>query len=270
LTQYFLAADRANTKVSYLYTPFHPSFLRLLKQIIDDVHRHKKWVGLCGEMGGNALAVPLFFAYGIDEISLAPSLIPAVKEVAHRCRIPECEALLASLLQMESPESVENALKEFTSSQRGGALITDGLVHLSSEARSKEEAIRELVDLLHLEGRIDDPDLVEEAVWAREETYPTGMGFGVAIPHCKSPHITVNSIAVLKLDTPVFWKMPDQDPVHFLILIAISAAAKGDQHLKIIASLARKLVHEEFRQQLADAASASAVVRLLEQHIRPS
>jgi multiphosphoryl transfer protein len=270
LTQYFLAADRANTKVSYLYTPFHPSFLRLLKQIIDEVHRHKKWVGLCGEMGGNALAVPLFFAYGIDEISLAPSLIPAVKEVVHRCLIPACETLLASVLQMESPESVEHALKEFASSGREDALITDDLVHLSSEAVSKEEAIRELVDLLQMAGRLDDSDLVEEAVWAREETYPTGMGFGVAIPHCKSPHVTVNSIAVLKLNAPVDWKMSDQDPVHFLILIAISAAAKGDQHLKIIAGLARKLMHEEFRQQLTDAASAGAIVRLLEQHIRLS
>jgi phosphoenolpyruvate-protein phosphotransferase len=270
LTQYFLAADRANTKVSYLYTPFHPSFLRLLKQIIDEVHRHKKWVGICGEMGGNALAVPLFFAYGIDEISLAPSLIPAVKEVAHRCKVPECEALLASVLEMENPESVENALKEFASSGRGEALVTDELVHLSSEAASKEEAIRELVDLLQVAGRLDDPDLVEEALWAREETYPTGMGFGVAIPHCKSPHVTVNSIAVLKLNSPIDWKMSDQDPVNFLILIAISAAAKGDQHLKIIAGLARKLMHEEFRQQLTGAASASAIVRLLEQHIRPS
>jgi phosphoenolpyruvate-protein phosphotransferase len=269
LTQYFLAADRANTKVSYLYTPFHPSFLRLLKQIIDEVHRHKKWIGLCGEMGANALAVPLFFAYGIDEISLAPSLIPAVKEVAHRCRIPECEALLASVLQMESPDRVEEALKEFASSGRGDALIADGLVHLSSSATSKEEAIRELVDLLHIEGRVDDPDLVEDAVWAREETYPTGMGFGVAIPHCKSPHVTVNSIAVLKLNAPVDWKMSDQDPVHFLIFIAISAAVKGDQHLRIIASLARKLMHEEFRQQLTEATSASAIVRLLEHHLRP-
>jgi len=267
LTQYFLAADRANTKVSHLYTPFHPSFLRLLKQIIDEVHRHKKWVGLCGEMGGNPLAVPLFLGFGIDEISLAPSLIPAVKEALHRCAVPECEALVASVVQMESPESVEGALKEYASSQRGGALITGGLVHLCSASTSKEEAIRELVDLLHGEGRVDDPDLVEDAVWAREETYPTGMGFGVAIPHCKSPHVTVNSIAVLKLDAPVAWKMPDQDPVHFLILIAISSAAKGDQHLKIIAGLARKLMHEEFRQQLMDATSSQTIVRLFEQHL---
>ncbi len=260
LTQYFLAADRANTRVSYLYSPFHPSFLRMLKQIIDEVHRHGRWVGLCGEMGGNALALPLFFGYGIDEISLAPSLIPAVKEAARRCRIPECEALLASVLQMESPESVEDALKECASVQRGDALITEELVRLSSHAASKEEAIRELVDLLHTEGRVDDPDAVEDAVWAREKTYPTGMGFGVAIPHCRSPHVTVNSIAVLKLAAALAWNLPDQEPVHFLILIAVSAAAGGDEHLRIIASLARKLMHEEFRRQLTDAPDAGEIV----------
>ena len=267
LTQYFLAVDRANTRVSSLYTPFHPSFLRLLKQIIDEVRRHGKWIGLCGEMGGNALATPLFLGYGIDEVSLAPSLIPAVKEVLQRSRVPDCEALLASVLQMESPDDVEGALKGFASSHRGESLVAADLVHLSSQAASKEEAIRELVNLLHGGGRVDDPDMVEDAVWAREETYPTGMGFGVAIPHCKSPHVTVNSIGVLKLATPVPWKVPDEDPVHFLILIAISAAAKGDQHLKIIAGLARKLMHEEFRQQLMDAPSPDSVVRLLEQHL---
>jgi len=77
LTQYFLAVDRANARISSLYTPFHPSFLRLLKQIIDEAHRHGKWVGLCGEMGGNALATPLFLGYGIDEVSLAPRSFPA-------------------------------------------------------------------------------------------------------------------------------------------------------------------------------------------------
>jgi fructose-specific PTS system IIA-like component len=267
LTQYFLAVDRANARVSSLYTPFHPSFLRLLKQIVDEVHERGKWVGLCGEMGGNSLATPLFVGYGIDEISLAPSLIPAVKEVLCRCRVPECEALLSSVLQMDGPGDVEGALKEFAASQRAEGLVAPELVDLSSQATSKEEAIRELVDLLHGAGRVDDPDMVEEAVWAREETYPTGMGFGVAIPHCKSPHVTVSSIAVLKLTTPVPWKAPDEDPVRFLILIAISAAARGDQHLRIIASLARKLMHEEFRQELTDATSPDSVVRLLEQHL---
>lgn len=119
LTQYFLAVDRSNARVSSLYTPFHPSFLRLLKQIIDQGHRQRTWVGLCGEMGGNALATPLFLGYGIDEISLAPSLIPAVKEVLQRSRVPDCEALLASVLQMESPEEVEAALKSFAAAQRG-------------------------------------------------------------------------------------------------------------------------------------------------------
>jgi len=263
LTQYFLAVDRSNPKVSSLYTSFHPSFLRLLKHIVDEVHRHGKWVGLCGELGGNPLAAPLFLGCGIDEVSLAIPLIPAVKEVVHSCRTPMCEELLKSVTQMERPEDVEAALKAFALSLKGGSLISEELVQLSSQAGTKDEAIRELVDLLHLAGRVDDPDLVEEAVWAREETYATGMGFGVAIPHCKSPHVGASSIAVLKLEAPVMWKMPDEDPVEFVILIAISASAKGDEHLRIIAGLARKLMHEEFRRQLIDAEEPGTVASLL-------
>jgi len=265
LTQYFLAVDRANKNVAPLYTPFHPSFLRLLKQIIDGVHRHGKWIGLCGEMGGNALAAPLFLGYGIDEISLAPSLIGAVKSVVRRCRADRCEALLSSVIAMETPESVESALKEFAAALRGTALVTEETVRLSSGSATKEEAIREVVDILHAAGRVDDPDAVEDAVWLREQTYPTGMGHGVAIPHCKSPGVGVNSIAVLRLDSPVAWSTGEEDPVRFLIFIAIAASAKGDEHLKIIAGLARRLVHDDFRQALLEAEVPDTVIDLLEQ-----
>jgi multiphosphoryl transfer protein len=264
LTQYFLAVDRTNRSVASLYTPFHPSFLRLLKQIIDGAHSHGKWIGLCGEMGGNPLAAPLFLGYGIDEISLSPSLIPAVKDVVRRCRVPDCVALLSSVAEMEGPGEVESALRDYAATLRGSALVAEDIVRLSSPSASKEEAIRELVDMLHAAARVDDPDAVEDAVWLREETYPTAMGYGVAIPHCKSPGVAVTSIAVLKLDAPVFWKMPDQDPVQFLILIVVAASAKGDEHLKIIAGLARRLVHEEFRRKLMDATAPRAIVELLE------
>ncbi|HTO94283.1 MAG TPA: phosphoenolpyruvate--protein phosphotransferase [Bacteroidota bacterium] len=265
LTQYFLAVDRANRNVASLYTPFHPSFLRLLKQIIDGAHAAGKWIGLCGEMGGNPLAAPLFLGYGIDEISMAPPLIPAIKGIVRRARAVECGALLDSVMAMEGPEGVEAALKNFSASLRGTALVAEETVRLSSRCMSKEEAIRELVDMLHASGRVDDPDVVEDAVWLREQTYPTGMGHGVAIPHCKSPAVSVNSIAVLKLDAPVAWTDAGEDPVHFLILIAISAAAKGDEHLKIIAGLARRLVHDEFRRGLMEATAPGAIVTLLEQ-----
>jgi len=270
LAQYFLAVDRANRSVAGLYTPFHPSFLRLLKQIIDGAHRHGKWIGLCGEMGGSALAAPLFLGYGIDEISAAPSLIPAVKSVVRSARSADCEALLASAMAMESPGEVEAALRGFAASLRGTALVTEETVRLSSQCVSKEEAIRALVDMLHAVGRVSDPDAVEDAVWAREQTYPTGMGHGVAIPHCKSPAVGVNSIAVLRLDAPVPWAEPGGDPARFLILIAIAAAAQGEEHLKIIAGLARRLVHEDFRERLLGATSARAIVDLLQENVSQS
>jgi len=264
LAQYFLAVDRTNRSVASLYTPFHPSFLRFLKQIVDGVHAHGKWVGLCGEMGGNVLAAPLFLGYGIDEISLSTSLIGAVKSVVRRCSAGDCEALLSSAMAMESPDAVEAALKDFAARLRGTALVTADTVRLSSQCLSKEEAIRELVDILQAAGRVDDPDAVEDAVWLREQTEPTGMGHGVAIPHCKSPAVSVNSIAVLRLDAPVAWSASEEDPVHFLILIAVAASAQGEEHLKIIAGLARRLVHEDFRRALMTATGPGAIVDLLE------
>ena len=79
LTQYFLAADRANRKIARLYSWAHPAFLRLMKKIVDDVHAQGKWVGLCGEMGDSGAALPLLVGLGLDEISLSSPRIPAVK-----------------------------------------------------------------------------------------------------------------------------------------------------------------------------------------------
>lgn len=96
LIQYTMAADRMNEQVSYLYQPYNPAILRLVKNVIDAAHAEGKWVGMCGEMAGDATAIPLLLGLGLDEFSMsATSILPArsqisilstseMKELAHR------------------------------------------------------------------------------------------------------------------------------------------------------------------------------------------
>lgn len=263
LAQYFFAADRGNERVSRLFGSFHPAFLRLLRKIVDDAHAAGRWIGLCGEMGRDPLAAPLLAGLGLDEISLASPGIPAVKAVLARADSRECRTLLDEALAKESAADVEALVRGFAESKRDRALVADGTVRTRARSRSREEAIREMIDLLHVAGRITDPDLVEDAVWRREETASTAVGFGVAIPHAKSPAVRVTSLAFLRFDPPIAWDAPDGEPVRMSILVAVAAEAEGDAHLRLIASLSRRLMDDSFRQALLDARSDGDVAALL-------
>jgi len=268
LTQYFLAVDRDNDRVGHLYSSLHPSFLRFMKKVIDDAHAAKKWIGLCGELGGNRLALPLFVGYGIDEVSLASPDIAVVKSTLRECSSVECARLLKSVLKAESPYDVETRLKEFHSRGTDQSLIAKEIVRLDSDSGSKDEAVRELVNLLHLSGRIDEPDRIEEAIWQREDVYSTGVGFQVAIPHCKSPHVITNSIAILKLKSPIEWKSLDERPVKLVILIVIKENRAGDEHLRMIASLSRSLMDDQFRDRMMSANEETTVLTLVNRALK--
>ncbi len=269
LTQYFLAVDRDNENVGMLHNSLHPSFLRLMKKIIDDVRATKKWIGICGELGSNLLALPLLVAYGLDEISLASPDIAEVKSTLRDCGFKDCVPLLDSVLRAESPSDVETLLKEFRGRRTDQSLVIRELVKLDSESKTKEAALRELVDLLHLAGRIEDPDRVEEAIWQREDVYSTGVGFQVAIPHCKSPNVITDSIAILKLNSAIEWKSLDNQPVKLVILIAIKEQRAREDHLKMIASLSRNLMDEEFRERMMNANEETAILKLINRALVP-
>jgi fructose-specific PTS system IIA-like component len=138
---------------------------------------------------------------------------------------------------------------------------------LREACATKEEAIKLLAERLAALGRARDPRALEDAIWAREETYPTGVGFGFAVPHCKTAAVDSASLAVLRLATPVAWGGIDDQPVDCLILLATRDQDGGQEHLRVFARLARKLMDPAFRSALREAPAAQDVLALLENQI---
>lgn len=108
LIQYTLAADRMNERVSYLYQPYNPAILVLIKMVIDAAHAQGKWVGMCGEMAGDAIAIPLLVGLGLDEFSMSSSSMLKARDQINHLRQSEMKELVKTALSMESSEQVKN------------------------------------------------------------------------------------------------------------------------------------------------------------------
>ncbi len=113
LIQYTLAVDRVNDNVIHLYQPTHPSVLRLIQLTIDAAHRHGIWVGVCGEMAADPMLAMLLLGMGIDELSMAPVAVPAVKDVIRKTPLAEARTLAGSALAAATAGEVQQLCREF-------------------------------------------------------------------------------------------------------------------------------------------------------------
>lgn len=142
-------------------------------------------------------------------------------------------------------------------------VINEELVDLAIDADSKMTAINVLADRINQAGRLYDHAGYVESVVERENLTTTGIGFGIAIPHGKSPHVKETTVAFGRLNNKVDWQSLDGENVGLVFLLAVPEECQGDQHLRIIAGLSRKLVHQEFRDTLQQASSDQEIVNLL-------
>lgn len=113
LIQYTMAADRMNERVSYLYQPYNPSILRLIKNVIDAAHAEGKWAGMCGEMAGDQTAVPLLLGMGLDEFSMSATSILKTR------------SLMKRLDTTKMAELADRALKECDTMEEVVALVEE-------------------------------------------------------------------------------------------------------------------------------------------------
>ncbi|MGU9869796.1 phosphoenolpyruvate--protein phosphotransferase [Kluyvera ascorbata] len=264
LTQYLLAVDRDNAKVTRHYNSLNPAFLRALDFAVQAVHRQGKWIGLCGELGAKGSVLPLLVGLGMDEISMSAPSIPATKARLAQLDSRACRQLLNQAMACRTSLEVEHLLAQFRMSQQDAPLITPRCISLDNDWRSKEEVIKGMTDNLLLAGRCRYPRKLEADLWAREAVFSTGLGFSFAIPHSKSEHIEQSTISVARLPAPVAW---GDDEAQFIIMLTLNKHAAGDQHMRIFSRLARRIMHEEFRSALVNAASADAIASLLQHEL---
>ena len=110
LTQYVLAADRGNEKVSDLYNTYNPAVLRSIKMVIDASHKAGKWTGMCGGFAGDTKATKLLLGMGLDEFSAPASSIPRIKETIKNTNYEEAKEYANAILEMETTEEIEGNL----------------------------------------------------------------------------------------------------------------------------------------------------------------
>ena len=112
LSQYTLAVDRGNENISDLYSNYNPAVLRAIKHVIDQSHEAGKWTGMCGQFASDTQATKLLLGLGLDEFSASPSKIAEVKDTIIKSHQKEEEEFAISLLDLETPEEVEEKVKE--------------------------------------------------------------------------------------------------------------------------------------------------------------
>ena len=111
LTQYTLAVDRMNSKISDLYTPYHPAVLRLIKLVADSAKKAGIWVGMCGEAAQDELLVPVFVGMGLNELSVSPNQVLKIRKLINSLSKSAMEKQIEDILNLPNPMSVFEALK---------------------------------------------------------------------------------------------------------------------------------------------------------------
>jgi len=113
LIQYTVAVDRGNERVAYLYEPFHPGVVRLVKMVIDNAHAEGLSVAMCGEMAGDPLAAVVLLGLGLDEFSMSAVGIPEVKQIIRSISLAEAEELVGNIMELRSTEEINRTVREY-------------------------------------------------------------------------------------------------------------------------------------------------------------
>lgn len=171
----------------------------------------------------------------------------------------------------EAPVSAESATKGVGSTATAvvdeaevlSGYVTEETVKVRLAAEDKESAIREMAGLLAATGKVRDAEELVRTALRREEQGTTGLGEEIAIPHAKTDAVSAPVVGFARSDEGIEWGALDGTKARLVFMIAVPEAAAGDEHLRILALLSRKLMDPAFRERLTAAEDRRAILGVL-------
>ncbi|WP_224336207.1 PTS sugar transporter subunit IIA [Haloprofundus halobius] len=143
-------------------------------------------------------------------------------------------------------------------------LMPTELISLNDPPTEKEACIEYLLDVVADAGRVDDRDGALAALYQREEETTTGVGKGIGIPHAKTDAISRPSVAFTRSEAGVDFESMDDEPAHLVFMILVPESG-SDEHLAVLSSLSRSLMHDEVREALYDAETPADVQSVMKE-----
>ncbi|WP_434630853.1 PTS sugar transporter subunit IIA [Thermoanaerobacterium thermosaccharolyticum] len=131
-------------------------------------------------------------------------------------------------------------------------VLNKNLIEINLIAKTKEEVLEKMADMLYKEGAINSKEDYLNDVFNREKLGTTGVGMSIAIPHGKSNSVKRTAVAIAKLHNPVEWNSLDDNPVRMVFLLAVPKE-EDKNHLKLLSKLASMLMDDDFREKLLNA-----------------
>lgn len=140
-------------------------------------------------------------------------------------------------------------------------LINENLIALDVHLPDKTSVIHEIAEILQLNDRLNDKAIYIQDVYEREAMVPTGIGDLIAIPHARSAAIKIASLVYIRLASPIQWS--DEENAQFIFGIAVPADNVDNQHLKILSSVAKKLIDDKIKKIIIESPSKQQILEAL-------
>ena len=137
-------------------------------------------------------------------------------------------------------------------------MIDEKLVSFAFDAKTKDDVLKGVGKMMYDAGKVNDLNAYMDGIYEREAEFSTGIGNGVAIPHCKRNCVREAAFTLVKLRNSVEWESLDGEPVDYVIMLA-APDISDNVHLKMLSALAQNLMDDDFRKSLKDAASVEEI-----------